>query len=67
MKAYDTEQLNERERHRWFTNYDYSLLVGSPSPVEVCEKCGIIRRKDGGNKPCPGEVSMAIRKGGKDE
>lgn len=26
-----------------------------------CSKCGILKRKDGQNKPCPGYVAVTLR------
>lgn len=31
----------------------------------ACEKCGIVQRIDGQNKPCPGSVKIVLR--GKEE
>lgn len=39
--------------HAWFKFKDDNF--------DCCAKCGIIRRKDDKNKPCPGKVKVTLR------
>lgn len=39
--------------HAWFKFKDDNF--------DCCAKCGIIRRKDDKNKPCPGKVKIELR------
>lgn len=39
--------------HAWFKFKD--------DKFNCCAKCGIIQRKDGKNKPCPGVVKVTLR------
>ncbi|NBT36277.1 MAG: hypothetical protein EBT03_12225 [Betaproteobacteria bacterium] len=43
--------------HQWHL----PTLVAAPANVRYCRVCGIVRRADGQNKPCPGKVSVALR------
>jgi predicted metal-binding protein len=37
--------------HDWFPYHD----------MTVCKSCGIVKRRTGENKPCPGKVRVALR------
>ncbi len=39
--------------HAWFKFKDDNFLC--------CANCGIVQRKDGKNKPCPGRVKVTLR------
>lgn len=41
-------------RHDWFVHPKFRPLV-------TCRKCGIVKRADGKEKPCPGPVRVALR------
>lgn len=38
-------------QHEWIPRYG----------LKVCKRCGIVRRRDGNSKPCPGKVRIALR------
>lgn len=40
--------------HSWFIHPKFKPLV-------VCKDCGVVRRRDGRNAPCPGKVRVALR------
>lgn len=42
--------------HAWFKFKDDNF--------DCCARCGIIRRKDDKNKPCPGKVKITLRNQG---
>ena len=37
--------------HAWFPYHG----------LTVCKSCGIVKRREGENKPCPGKVRVALR------
>lgn len=39
--------------HNWFHAKRYNMTV--------CKHCGIVKRRDGENRPCPGKVRVALR------
>ena len=41
-------------RHIWFIHPKFR-------PLETCKACGVVRRPDGKNGPCPGKVRMQLR------
>lgn len=40
--------------HHWFIHPKFAPLV-------TCKWCGIVKRNDGENAPCPGKVRVALR------
>ena len=52
--------MNEKhDEHDWFLReWAYSH---PDSHIYVCRKCGIVRRADDKNKPCPGVVKVGLR------
>ena len=50
-----TEESGE---HDWLLR-EWSYSHGTQ--IQVCRKCGIVRRADDGNKPCRGKVKVEIR------
>jgi hypothetical protein len=40
--------------HKWFQHPKFKPLV-------TCQHCGIVKRADGENKPCPGSVRVELR------
>jgi hypothetical protein len=54
-KAHKKALDNSKEgTHAWFK-------FASADSFDSCAKCGIIRRKDDKNKPCPGIVKVGLR------
>lgn len=45
-------------RHAWIKKDIYKGEI-----MDVCKKCGIVRRTDRKNKPCKGIVKITLRKG----
>ena len=54
-KARHKEAMSKAKdgEHAWFKFKDDNF--------NCCAKCGIIQRKDGKNKACPGKVKIALR------
>lgn len=49
MSGEDTGKLTAR--HLWFERFG----------LTCCKRCGIVRRRVGLNKPCPGPVRIGLR------
>ena len=45
--------MSDVHKHEWFTPDGFTF--------ECCRKCGIVRRRDDKNKPCPGVVKVTLR------
>lgn len=43
--------------HRWLDR----KFRGFTKPITCCQNCGILKRADGKNKPCPGKVRVELR------
>lgn len=50
-KEYDSAGIPDENGHSWI---NYKDMI-------CCKFCGIIRKKDGTNKPCPGKVKVTFR------
>lgn len=44
-------RVGEMEKHNWIAKFG----------MRVCKHCGIVRRRDGKNKACPGKVRVELR------
>lgn len=56
MELMPSDHKNENG-HIWAKMKSSNIL----NELHVCRECGIIRRKDGKNKPCKGKVRVTLR------
>ena len=56
MKREDYEIVGEEDGHIWIKHRMFK-----DKGWITCKKCGIIKKKDGKNKPCRGQVRITTR------
>ena len=51
--------------HKWWEPGDpFPFNMSDGTPIVYCRTCGIVRRRDGKNKPCPGKTPRVTTRDG---
>lgn len=61
LPVVDDWRVRHQEALKKAKDGDHAWFKFKDDPFDSCAKCGVVRRKDDKNHPCPGKVKITLR------